>query len=273
MLTLIGNLALILLISVSPSLKTPMYFFLCNLSSLDIIYTSVSSPKLIHIFATNNGRISFTECILQLFFFVSFWNTEYFLLTVMSYDRYVAICKPLHYKMIMNWTLCTIAAGTSYLGNAINPLMFALLTSKYSFCHSDQIDHFFCEIRSLLALSSSNTSSIEMVLFVEDICLVFFTFLMILTSYVCIIYAVFKVRTFKGRRKAFSSCSSHLMTVMLFYGPIIFLYIKPETEHSKEQDKVLSLLYVAVVPMLNPFVYTLRNMEVIGAIRKVMHIR
>lgn len=230
-------------------------------------------PKLLSIILTEDQKIYFHGCITQLYFYIFCADAEIFILTCMSYDRYVAVCAPLHYVQVMRRKVCAAMATCLWIISTINPLMYALLTSTYSFCHSDHINHFFCEIRSLLVLSSSDTSSIEMVLFVEDICLVFFTFIIILTSYVCIIHVVLKVRTTKGRLKAFSSCSSHLTTVILFYGPIIFLYMKPETEHSKEQDKLLSLLYVAVVPMLNPFVYSLRNKEVMGAIRKVLHLR
>lgn len=268
-----GNLIIIMLICKVSQLHSPMYFFLCNLSVIDVTYVSTILPKLLSITLIEDKKISFHGCITQLYFYIFCADAEIFILTCMAYDRYVAVCTPLHYVQVMRKRVCVAMATCFWLLSAINPLMYALLSSKYSFCHSDQINHFFCEIRSLLLLSTSNTSSTEMVLFVEDICLVFFTFLMILNSYLCIINAVFKLRTFKGRLKAFSSCSSHLTTVLLFYGPIIFLYIKPETDHSKEQDKLLSLLYVAVVPTLNPFVYTLRNKEFIEAIRKVMRIR
>ncbi|XP_072255033.1 olfactory receptor 5AR1-like [Pyxicephalus adspersus] len=268
-----GNLIIVTLICMVPQLHTPMYFFLCNLSVVDATYVSTILPKLLSITLTEDKKISFHGCITQLYFYIFCADAEILILTCMAYDRYVAVCTPLHYVQVMRKQVCIAMAACFWLVSAINPLMYALLTSKYSFSSSHQIDHFFCEIRSLLVLSSSNTTSVEMVLFVEDICLVFVTFLFILTSYVSIISAVLKVHSSKGRLKTFSSCSSHLTTVILFYGPIIFLYIKPETEQSKGQDKLLSLLYVAVVPTLNPFVYSLRNKEVIAALPKVIQIK
>ncbi|XP_068129634.1 olfactory receptor 5AR1-like [Hyperolius riggenbachi] len=268
-----GNLIITTVICKVSRLHSPMYWLLCNLSLVEALYISNILPKLLSIMLKEDKTISFQGCITQLFFFIMTGDAEVFLLTCMAYDRYVAICYPLHYSLVMRKQVCVGMVFCSLFVSFVNSLMFTLLTYTVRFCYTHRINHFFCEIRSLLAISSSNTASREVILFVEDFLLVSLTFLLILTSYGHIISTVLKVHSLKGRLKTFSSCSSHLTAVMLFYGPIIFLYIKPKSEDSEDQDKLLSLLYVAVVPTLNPFVYTLRNKEVIEAVRQVFRIK
>lgn len=270
---LTGNMLIALLVCKAPQLHTPMYFFLSNLSIIDATYVSAILPKLLSLTLTDYREISFKGCITQLYFFVFCADAEICILICMAYDRYVAICSPLHYSMTMRKSVCAIMSGCSFVASVLNSLLLTLLTSTLSFCSSHNISHFFCEIRSLIILSSSETTSTEMVLFVEDICFIFFTFLIIMVSYVCIIYNVLKICSSAGRLKTFSSCTSHLINVILFYAPIIFLYIKPRPKDSKEEDPLVSLLYVAVVPTLNPFVYTLRNKEVIGVIVRITKIK
>ncbi|KAM9311987.1 olfactory receptor 5AR1-like [Gastrophryne carolinensis] len=267
-----GNLIIATLICKVSQLHTPMYFFLCNFSIVEAMYVSTILPKLLAITFTGDKRISFSGCITQLYFFMFSGLAEIFLLTCMAYDRYVAICTPLHYYLIMRKSVCISLAAFSVLFCMINAMIFTFLTSTLSFCLSHNINNFFCEIRSLMVLSSSDTKSREVALIVEDICLVFTTFVLICTSYVYIISTISKMCSSKGRYKTFSSCTSHLTTVILFYGPIIFLFIKPKSKDSEEQDKLFSLLYVIVVPTFNPFVYTLRNKDVLGAIAKLTHI-
>ncbi|KAG9469557.1 olfactory receptor 1G1-like [Eleutherodactylus coqui] len=267
LLAVVGNLIIIALICSTPQLHTPMYFFLCNLSSIDVIYVSAILPKMLSIILTGNKAITFFGCIIQLYFFMFCAVTENFILTCMAYDRYVAICSPLHYALIMTKKLCLIIAISYLIISAMNSLILTLLVSTLSFCYSQEINHLFCELLPLMALSSSDIRTMNIILSVEDIfgsC----TFIFILTSYVRIISTVVKIRSSSGQLKAISSCSSHIITVLLFYGPSIYMYVKPESEDSKEQDKILSVFYVAVVPMLNPFVYSLRNKEVLGAARK-----
>ncbi|KAG9470877.1 hypothetical protein GDO78_016448, partial [Eleutherodactylus coqui] len=266
LLAVVGNLIIIALVCVVPQLHTPMYFFLCNLSSVDAIYVSTILPKLLSIILAEDKTISYYGCFTQLYFFIFCANAENNILTCMAYDRYVAVCSPLHYSMIMTRKVCFII-GTSYMiFSVVNSIMLTLMISALSFC-SHKINHVFCDVIPLMALSSNDTWSIKIMISMEDICVVI-TFIFIVTSYVRIISTVVKIRSSSGQLKAFSSCSSHIITVLLFYGPSIFMYLKPESEDSKEKDKILSMLYVAVVPMLNPFVYSLRNKDVLGAARK-----
>lgn len=272
-LAVVGNVLIASLVFAMPQLHTPMYFFLCNLSIVDTTYISTIFPNLLSITVTTEKRISFPGCITQMYFFIFCVDEEIFLLTCMAYDRYVAVCSPLHYPLVMSKKICIMMAAFSLIISTLNSLMFTLLTYSLSFCHSNEINHFFCEIRALMSLSNSDTTSMEMVLYIEDICLVFFTFVFIVFSYLRIISSILKIHSLRGRFKTFSSCSSHLTSVLFFYGPILFLYIKSNSELFPDQDKLISLLYVAAVPMLNPFVYSLRNKEVLGAIRQVANIK
>ncbi|XP_069815220.1 olfactory receptor 1L4-like [Dendropsophus ebraccatus] len=269
LLTVIGNLILILLICFSPTLKTPMYFFLCNLSSLDIVYTTVTAPKLIHIFATNNGRISFTGCILQLFFFVAFWNTEYFLLTVMSYDRYVAICKPLHYTMIMNQRLCTMAAVGTWIGGMLGAVSSSVVTSIATYNSTSNLNHFFCDIKVLEKVATSDTTAIRNVILAQGTLVVMTAFLLTLVSYIYIISSILKIRSTRGKYKAFSTCASHLTVVTSFYVLIFDLYFRPKSAVSLNQGKVLTVLFAYIIPLLNPVIYSFRNTDVKEAFKRM----
>ncbi|KAG9469555.1 hypothetical protein GDO78_020227, partial [Eleutherodactylus coqui] len=264
LLAVVGNLIIIVLVCSTPQLHTPMYFFLCNLSSVDVIYVSAILPKMLSVIITEYKMISFSGCFIQLYFFMFCAVTDNYILTCMAYDRYVAICSPLHYFLIMTKKVCLITAISCFTISAVNTLIFTVFMSTLSFCYSHEINHFFCDIIPLLALSSSDTRSTKMILSIDDI-FNSFNLLFILTSYVRIIITVVKMRSSGGQFKALSSCSSHITTVLLFYGPSIFIYLKPESEDFKEQGKIISILYVAVVPMLNPFVYSLRNKDVLGA--------
>ncbi|XP_075062001.1 olfactory receptor 1G1-like [Mixophyes fleayi] len=268
-----GNVIITTLICLLPQLQTPMYFFLCNLSIVDVIYVSTTFPKLLSILITQDKKMTFPACITQVYFYSWCVACDILVLTSMSYDRYVAVCKPLQYHLIMNRRKCIMMAASSWLLSAINSLMNALLTSVLHFCYSHKIDHLFCNLKTLFSVTTSDTTSREILMIFENMFFAFLPFSLTITSYVHIISSILKICSLEGRLKAFSSCTSHLITVILFYGPIIFLYAKPENEQYKEQDKLLSLLYMGVVPMLNPFVYTLRNKEVLVAIRKITKIK
>ncbi|KAM5140851.1 olfactory receptor 1J21-like [Mantella aurantiaca] len=269
MVTVLGNMIIALLVFLVSQLHTPMYFFLSNLAVSDVIYVSVSLPKLLSILLTHDHQMSFSACITQMYFFSFSGGCDIFLLTFMSYDRYVAICKPLQYFLVMSKDVCISLALSAWLISATNAAINALSTSLLSYCLTHNIDQFFCDLKELYAITSSDTTRINILILCQDILVACFPLLFIITSYVFIISTILKIRSSEGRLKAYSSCTSHLTTVILFYGPIIVLYGKPHSEESKEMDKLLALIYAAVVPMLNPFVYTLRNKDVLNAIRKI----
>ncbi|KAG8548527.1 hypothetical protein GDO81_025121 [Engystomops pustulosus] len=270
LLTILGNMVITMVIGLVPKLHTPMYFFLCNLAISDVIYVSSTLPKLLSITITQDNRISFAGCISQLYFFTFSAVCDIFVLTSMAGDRYVAICKPLQYTLIMNRRVCGTMSAVCWTVSAVNSLLLTLLTSVLDFCDCREISHFFCDLKTMTALSSSDTTSREIFMLIEDIIIAFVPFSLTVASYVQIISTILKIRSSETRLKAFSSCTSHLTAVILFYGPILIVYMKPESEHSKEQDNLISLLYVAVVPMLNPFVYSLRNKDVLDAVRKLI---
>ncbi|XP_075142314.1 olfactory receptor 5V1-like [Leptodactylus fuscus] len=268
-LILLGNLVIIALISLTPQLRTPMYYFLCNLSVQDVVYVSAILPKFLTITITKDSRISFPGCIAQMFLFTFCVGTEFLLLTSMAYDRYVAVCAPLHYPNIMSRVTCVLLALASWLLGFLTALVHSLMVSFASFCSSQDINHFYCDLKTVIGVASSDTTHIKTLLFAVCVLLGLFPFLLILTSYIFIIMTVIRIRSSEGKVKAFSSCSSHLTVVILFYGTPLSSYMIPESPHSQEKDKTLSLLYTAVVPLLNPLVYSLRNKDILAALKSV----
>ncbi|XP_072255030.1 olfactory receptor 5V1-like [Pyxicephalus adspersus] len=269
LLTVNGNLLITTLICLVPKLHTPMYFFLCNLSIVDIIYVSGILPKLMSITLTNNKAMSFPGCIAQTCFLVLSVVCDMLVLTSMAYDRYVAICRPLQYYLIMNRRVCVIVAISIWVIAIINAVKYGIITSVLSFCDSQNIDHFYCDLKALYTVTTSDTSSRETLIIVDDIFFAFIPFSLVLISYLYIISSIMKISSRAGRLKAFSSCTSHITTVVLFYGPAIIHYANSESGLSKEGDKWMSLIYMALVPMLNPLVYTLRNKDVLEAIKNL----
>ncbi|XP_029469430.1 olfactory receptor 1361-like [Rhinatrema bivittatum] len=266
---LMGNSLMIALIFTDHHLHTPMYFFLSNLSVVDLSYTSVTVPKMLINLLSEKKIISFPECITQLYFFSAFGLTEMFLLAVMAYDRYVAICSPLHYTLVMSRRVCSCLVAGCWGIAYLNCLLHAMFISRMSFCGPNTIHYFFCDITSLLKLSCSDTSTYVLALFIEASVIGLGPFLCILISYIRIIGTILKIHSAEGRHKAFSTCSSHLTVVSLFYGTILFNYFCPSLAYSLERDIVITIMYTVMTPMLNPLIYSLRNKEVKGALRRM----
>lgn len=268
--TLIGNLGMIVLILLDSQLHTPMYFFLSNLSLVDCVYASAVTPKVMLGFLTGDKIMSYNACATQMFFFAAFATTESFLLASMAFDRHTAVCKPLHYTTTMTSTMCILLVTGSYISGLLQSSIHVSLTFRLSFCHSNVVNHFFCDIPPVLAISCSDIHTNEIVLFTLASFNVIFTLLIILNSYLFISVAILRMNSAEGQRKAFSTCTSHLTAVSIFYGTIIFMYLQPSSDHSMDTDKIASVFYTMVIPMLNPLVYSLRNKEVKSAFTKIM---
>ncbi|XP_030047845.1 olfactory receptor 1-like [Microcaecilia unicolor] len=268
LINLLGNGTMISVISGSSQLHTPMYFFLCNLSFVDLCFSSVTVPKMLSNLISDKKTISYDNCIAQLYFFLVFAGSECILLSIMAYDRYVAICNPLHYIIIMNKKVCLSMSAASWTISFLNALVHTLLINRLSFCKSVKIQHFFCDLTPLIQLSCTDTSINQLVIFSEASLLVVIPFLIILISYIRIISAILKIQSTGGRLKTFSTCSSHFTVVLLFYGTILFMYFRPSSSYSMEKDRISSVVYNVVSPMLNPFIYSLRNRDVKTALKQ-----
>uniref|UniRef100_A0A8C5KEW7 Olfactory receptor 2D2 n=1 Tax=Jaculus jaculus TaxID=51337 RepID=A0A8C5KEW7_JACJA len=265
--TVLGNLLLMFLVQADSRLHAPMYFFLCNLSLADLCFsTNIVPQALVHLLSRKKV-ISFTRCAAQLLLFLIFGCTQCALLAVMSYDRYVAICNPLRYPSIMTWRVCVQLAMGSWTSGILVSVVDTTFTLRLPYRGSNSIAHFFCEAPALLTLASTDTHTSEMAIFLMGVVILLIPVSLILVSYGHIIVTVVKIKSSAGRLKAFSTCGSHLMVVILFYGSAIVTYMTPKS--SKEQEKLVSVFYAIVIPMLNPLIYSLRNKDVKGALRKV----
>ncbi|XP_044538620.1 olfactory receptor 1019-like [Gracilinanus agilis] len=269
--TLVGNLGLIFLIRISPKLHTPMYFFLSNLSFLDSCYSSVTAPRMLADLLSKDKVISFSGCMTQLGLFIVFATAELYLLASMAYDRYVAICNPLLYSVLMSSWACTSLVVACYIAGIINSLTVTSSISRLSFCRASMVKSFFCDIRPLLALSCSDTEVCNILVFAFGAFIQMSSLLVIVVSYTFIITAIMRIRLAEGKRKAFSTCASHLTAVSLFYGTLIFMYLRPASNSASNQDQVVSIFYTMVIPMLNPIIYSLRNQEVKQALKKILY--
>ncbi|XP_052045524.1 olfactory receptor 8D1-like [Apodemus sylvaticus] len=269
-LTAVGNLGLILLITVSPLLHTPMYYFLSSLSFVDLCYSTVITPKMMVNFLGKKNLNVYSECMAQLFFFVIFVVAEGYLLTVMAYDRYVAICRPLLYNVIMSSRLCSLLVLVAFMLGFMSAVAHTSAMMNLSFCKSHIITHYFCDVLPLLNLSCSDTKLNELLLFIIAGFNTLVPTLAVAVSYVFIFCSILHIRSSKGRSKAFGTCSSHLMAVGIFFGSITFMYFKPPSSHSLEQEKVSSVFYTTVIPMLNPLIYSLRNKDVKKALYRLL---
>ncbi|XP_029435828.1 putative olfactory receptor 2B8 [Rhinatrema bivittatum] len=270
LITLLGNLVIITVTCADPRLHTPMYFFLRNLSLTDICYTSTITPKLIVIFISGDKTISYVGCMVQLYFSIGLGSIEALLLTVMAYDRYAAVCDPLHYFLIMNQRVCVLLVAASWVIGFLPAETITVSVTRLSFCASNAVDHFFCDLLPLLKLSCTDTATTQSLVFVATALMAGPAFLVILTSYTYIISAILRIRSAEGKRKAFSTCSSHLTVVSVYYLSAFCMYVRPTSTYSQEQGKILSVLYSTITPMLNPLIYSLRNKEVKNAVRKVI---
>lgn len=271
--SLVGNLGMLILIQITPKLQTPMYHFLSCLSFVDACYSSVFAPKMLLNFFVERETISFSACIMQYFFFVSLLTTEGFLLAAMAYDRYVAIVNPLVYTVAMTKRVCMVLVIGSCVGGLINSLTHTIGLVKLSFCGPNIISHFFCDLPPLLKLSCSDTSMNELLLLIFSGIIAMITFLVVMVSYVFIVATILRIRSAASRHKAFSTCASHLTAVTLFYGSISFSYIQPSSQYSLQQEKVVSVFYTLVIPMLNPVIYSLKNKEVKDAVKRAIEMK
>ncbi|XP_024050386.2 olfactory receptor 6N1-like [Terrapene carolina triunguis] len=268
--TVTGNILITALVVADQHLHTPMYFFLGNLSCLETCYTSTFLPRMLASLLIGDKTISFSGCITQLYFFCALAATECYLLAVMSYDRYLAICKPLHYTALMNTRFCLQLAAGSWLNGCLATAIFVLFMSHLIFCGPNEIDHFYCDLIPLIKLSCSDTHLIILLDFVLSCVFTLPPFLLTLTSYVCILTTILRIPSTTGRQKAFSTCSSHLIVVTIYYGTLMIVYMLPNRDTLSFLNKVLSLSYTVLTPLVNPLIYSLRNREVKEALSKAV---
>ncbi|XP_032757942.1 olfactory receptor 8K3-like [Rattus rattus] len=268
LITLVGNLGMIILTMVESRLQTPMYFFLRHLATTDLGYSTAVGPKMLRNFLVEQNTISFYFCAVQLSFFSMFIVSEFFILSAMSYDRYVAICKPLLYNVIMSQRVCWVLVAIPYLYSIFVALIVTINIFSSNFCGHNIVSHFYCDGLPLISLLCSNKMESEMIILILSTINLISSPLVILVSYLLILRAILRMNSAEGRQKAFSTCGSHLTVVTVFYGTLIFMYMQPKSSHSLNTDKVASIFYTLIIPMLNPLIYSLRNKDVKYALRK-----
>ncbi|XP_013971090.1 olfactory receptor 6F1 [Canis lupus familiaris] len=270
LLSLMGNTLIIFIVLMDITLQTPMYIFLGNLSFLEIWYTTATVPKLLDICLSQVVTISVSGCITQYYFFFSMGATECILLAVMAYDRYLAICSPLHYSLLMSIRMCLRFSAGSWIGGFIAPLPPTILISHLNFCGPQKINHFFCDSDPIFKLSCSDTLLVETLGYTCTSVVILSSFLLTMSSYGYIVVTIIKLSSQKAQKKTFSTCASHLTVVSIYYGTIIFAYVHPPAKHNFTIGKVISVFYCVVTPLVNPLIYTLRNKDVKTAFRKVL---
>ncbi|XP_054849546.1 olfactory receptor 10A4-like [Eublepharis macularius] len=268
--SIMGNIFIIIASLTNPALQSPMYFFLRNLSFLEIGYTSTIIPKMLSNFLSEDLSISFIGCATQMYFFGSLGIAECCLLAAMAYDRYVAICHPLHYSVIMNRTICLQISAVCWLSGVLVVLVPASLIFTLPFCGPNKIRHFFCDLPPLLRLACADIYKNEVIIYTVTVIFIMLPFFLILVSYIRILHAVLKMSSNTSRSKAFSTCSSHITVVTLFYGSAVLTYLRPTSANSQGTDKVLSFFYTVVCPMLNPLIYSLRNKEMKDSLKMMV---
>ncbi|XP_034991087.2 olfactory receptor 11A1-like [Zootoca vivipara] len=267
--SLTGNLLIVLLIAADQQLHTPMYFFLGNLSGMETCYSLIILPKMLASLIIGERTISVCGCIAQFYFFGSCAGIETYLLAAMSYDRYLAICRPLHYSTIMHGRFCVQLMAATWVNSLLANFIVIIMMAQLSFCGPSVIDHYFCDFIPIVKLSCSDTSVVEITTFFFNFIFTVAPFLLTLTSYVCIIATILKIPSTTGRKKAFSTCSSHLIVVCIFYGTLIIVYMLPDSPTLRGLNKVFSIFYTILTPLVNPLIYSLRNQEVHKALRRV----
>ncbi|KAM6154529.1 olfactory receptor 6P1 [Erethizon dorsatum] len=270
LLTLLENALIISTIWLTPSLHRPMYFFLAHLSFLELWYINVTVPRLLGAFLTQDGRVSYVGCLTQLYFFIALACTECVLLAVMAYDRYLAICEPLRYPSLMPPSLVTRLAAASWGSGFFSSMMKLLFISQLSYCGPNIINHFFCDISPLLNLTCSDKEQAELVDFLLALVMILLPLVAVVSSYAAIIVAIWKIPTAQGRHRAFSTCTSHMAVVVIYYSSTLFTYARPRAMYTSNHNKIISVLYTVIVPFLNPAIYCLRNKEVKDAFRKAV---
>ncbi|CAD7685457.1 unnamed protein product [Nyctereutes procyonoides] len=270
LITVFGNLLIILAIGSDSHLHTPMYFFLDNLSFVDICFTSTTIPKMLLNIQTQSKVITYEGCISQIYFLILFAVSDIFLLSVMAYDRYVAICHPLHYMVIMNPHLCKLLVLVSWIMSILNSLLHSLMMLRLSFCTHFQIPHFFCELNQMIQLACSDTFLNNLVMYFAAVLLAGGPFAGILYSYSKIVSSIHRISSVQGKYKAFSTCASHLSVVSLFYCTMLGVYLSSAATQSSHTSAVVSVMYTLVAPMLNPFIYSLRNKDIKRALKRII---
>ena len=271
--TLLGNGVILGLIWLDSRLYTPMYFFLSHLAIVDISYASNNVPKMLGNFLNKKKTISFVPCIIQTFLYMAFAHTECLILVMMSYDWYVAICHPLHYSVIMSWSVCAVLAATSWVFSFLLALVHLVLILRLPFCGPREVNHFFCEILSVLKLACADTWINKVVIFAASVFVLIGPLCLVLVSYTSILWTILKIQSGEGRRKAFSTCSSHLCVVGFFFGIAMVVYVVPDSNQREEKEKMLSLFHSLFNPMLNPLIYSLRNAQVKDALHRALQVR
>ncbi|VFV31911.1 olfactory receptor 8k3-like [Lynx pardinus] len=269
MISVVGNLGMIILTKMDSRLQTPMYFFLKHLALTDLGYSTTVGPKMLASFVVEENTISYHLCATQGAFYIMFIISELFVLSAMSYDRYVAICNPLHYPVIMSQRVCQVLVAILYLYSTFVSLLVTIKIFSSSFCGYNVISHFYCDCLPLLSLLCSNTHEIELMILAFSVFNLMSSLLMVVVSYLLILLAIVRMNSAEGRHKAFSTCGSHLTVATVFYGTMIFMYAQPESSHSFDTDKMASIFYTLVIPMLNPMIYSLRNKDVKCAFHRI----
>ncbi|XP_068103862.1 olfactory receptor 8D1-like [Hyperolius riggenbachi] len=273
LITLGGNMTILLLVCLDPHLHTPMYFFLASLSILDFSSSTITLHKALTSFVTGHKKVPYLDCLVQFYMFSTLACNQLLTLSVMSYDRYVAICNPLHYSTLINFRICFILATVCWITSFLEVVPYLVLLSEFSCYKSNTINHFFCDLIPLLNLICDDTSALEMLSFLEGLLLLCLApFLLTFTPYIFIITAIVRIRTKSGRSKAFYTCSSHIAVVVLLYGTLACQYLKPPSEDGLEANKLFSLFNTVAVPMLNPLIYSLKNRDVKLALKRKLNV-
>ncbi|XP_064348397.1 olfactory receptor 8K3-like [Camelus dromedarius] len=269
MISVVGNLGMVILTMVDTRLQTPMYFFLKHLSLTDLGYSTTVGPKMLASFVVDENTISYYFCATQGAFYIMFIISEFFILSLMSYDRYVAICNPLLYTVIMSQRVCQLLVAVPYLYSTFVSLLVTVKIFNLSFCGYNVISHFYCDCLSLLSLLCSDMQDIELIIMIFSVFNLISSLLVVLVSYLCILVTILRMNSTGGRHKAWSTCGSHLTVATVFYGTLFFMYLQPKSRHSFDTDKVTSIFYTLIIPMLNPLIYSLRNKDVKYAANRI----